>query len=496
MPERLSDQAASFLALESGNTPMHAVSVSVVEGKPTLESIRQHVKSRLHLLPHYRQRLAFVPLNLAQPEWVDHAGFKISEHIKDEKLPPHIEDLEAALNHALSLIGQPLERSLPLWKMVLLTGLPGVTLLVHIVHHAMLEGVSLGDDAQILFDLQAQPRTAHEPPRWQPQVEPDNWQRMGSAIQHNTQSFTERTRRLQNSAQNNSEMIRRATEAVTRFVTEPAVAAPWNRALVSDKREFAFLQYPHTQLRTLRKKLGGTENDIVLTALIEAAARYMRDSECDADRSAQHLRVMCPMRIRREDQHGARGSRVSGIFPVFSASPMSAGARHEQVRWEVESIKQNREAQALQLLSELTPPLPPVPSFGSQSQADIFSAFGLNFTTFNPASFIRQLMPGMEDFPVLNPTFNSAMAGFNFTCTTVPGARTPQYIAGCTVREQMALPVLAGNLGFGATVTTYDQSVTFNLLADPSMLSDLPRMTQHITDVMAELTRIANVETA
>ena len=49
------------------------------------------------------------------------------------------------------------------------------------------------------------------------------------------------------------------------------------------------------------------------------------------------------------------------------------------------------------------------------------------------------------------------------------------------------MPVLAANLGFGVAVTTYAQTLTFNLVADPALMPDLELMQSHLEAALHEL---------
>ena len=68
-PDRLTALDSTFLHLEDHSPAhMHVASVMVFEGAaPTHRELVEHVESRLHLVPRYRQRLAYVPLGQGRP---------------------------------------------------------------------------------------------------------------------------------------------------------------------------------------------------------------------------------------------------------------------------------------------------------------------------------------------------------------------------------------------------------------------------------------------
>src|SRR5436305_5828787 len=75
--DRLTGLDSSFLHLERDSAHMHVAGCMVFEGPaPTYEEMLEQIESRLHLVPRYRQRLAFVPFNQGRPVWCDDPHFK------------------------------------------------------------------------------------------------------------------------------------------------------------------------------------------------------------------------------------------------------------------------------------------------------------------------------------------------------------------------------------------------------------------------------------
>lgn len=479
---RLSDQAASFLVLETQASPMNDVCVSVLQGELTLADLQTHLTTRIHRLPKYRQVLKSVPFNLAHPLWVDATEFALANHTQEHELAAG-SDFAPALDLAVSLSQQNLDRTKPLWRMHVVRGVPDMTLLVHVAHRALLDGTRLNDLAHILFDLRsAVPKVgAGEVPDWKPVVAASNLEIASQAISDNTAEFVQRSKRLRSFGQSSAEFVSRATESVTRFITHPITLAPWNRGWVGSERVYRYLQIPSADIRVMRRVLGGTVNDLVLTIVSEAAARYI--AKVDPQSPGRYMRLMIPTTVRREDQDGVRGNRTAAVFPVFDLEPMDILERYRRVRWENEAIRQSREAQALQLLTELAPPLP---SLGGANVGALFADTGLNFTTFNPLNFLLELSPKVASSSPMGALAGS-MAGFNFTCTNLPGAKTQQYLMGLAVKDHLFLPTLVGNLGIAVCISTYSDSLTINFLCDPNLLNDPDEMMSHFQQVVADL---------
>ena len=488
MSMRLTDHDASFLYTETPDTPMHGIALSVIEGEVDFQTFLRHIEGRLHRIPRYRQRLAFVPFNLAHPQWVDDEHFDPNSHVRLTELAGEA-TLDDAIAAVLRLAEPLLPRDKPLWAIHVVAGVPGMTVVGHVAHHAMVDGATGVDISQILFDIQPDITEPDEAQSWQPGKCPDAMVRATQAMRENSDAFAGAVQRMQGMNPQRAELIRRATESVTRFISEPVFNAPWNRGMVRKGREFRFCRFPFATIRRIRHALGGTVNDVALTIAAEAAARYLRD-QGEAPHG-RHLRIMCPVNVRRESDKGVLSNRVSGIFPVFDAHCMNAVERHKYVRWETEQIKQNREAQALQLLTEMIPPMPPDPTTDGTALGSIFGAPSINFATFNPLALLSRFAPPLMP----NNLAQLPLAGFNFTFTNVPGVQTTQYLLGHKVVDQLAVLMLAGNLGYGMAIMSYDQALTFNLVADPSLMPDLGHMAELVEAVFYELAEAAGVST-
>src|SRR5216684_1762035 len=85
----LSALDALFLQLETQDTPMHVGSLMRLEAprgararRGAYESIRRHIEGRLHLAPVFSRRLAFMPMDLASPVWIDAPHVDLDHHIQ------------------------------------------------------------------------------------------------------------------------------------------------------------------------------------------------------------------------------------------------------------------------------------------------------------------------------------------------------------------------------------------------------------------------------
>ena len=98
MAEALSPSDRSSLAAERGPVNMAVGAVLVFEGGRGLDydAVVERLRTRLHLIPRYRQRLASPVPGVAQPEWVDDEHFDLAWHVRHVALPPPGGDAELA----------------------------------------------------------------------------------------------------------------------------------------------------------------------------------------------------------------------------------------------------------------------------------------------------------------------------------------------------------------------------------------------------------------
>jgi WS/DGAT/MGAT family acyltransferase len=146
---RLSALDASFLAVESADSPMHVGWVATFDGpNPGFAAVRDHLAERLDGAPRFRQKLAPVPLGLHEAVWVDDPGFDPAEHVL------HAEggDLDAIVDGILST---PLPRDRPLWQMWVADELPGGGFaMIGKMHHCMVDGAAVADLGRRVLDAE------------------------------------------------------------------------------------------------------------------------------------------------------------------------------------------------------------------------------------------------------------------------------------------------------------------------------------------------------
>ena len=275
--DRLSAVDASFLHQEREASHMHVGAVVILEGPPPArQEFTDHIESRLHLVPRYRQKLSFPPLEMGRPFWVDDPRFNIDYHVRHTALPaPGSEDQLRGL--AGRVFSQRLDRSKPLWEIWLVQGLEGNRFaLVSKTHHALVDGVSGVDIATVLFDLSPVPESGPAPEPWNPEREPSQADLAAEGVRGLLRTPARLAEEAVGVARRPGATIARAREAaegigeVVWNGMNPAPDVPLNVPIGPHRRVF-WAQTDLADLKAVKNGLGGTVNDAFLTVVAGGA---------------------------------------------------------------------------------------------------------------------------------------------------------------------------------------------------------------------------------
>lgn len=476
---RLSTQDATFIYAETSNSPLHIGSILMFEGKIDFEDFVQHVESRLHLIPRYRQRLMRVPFNLGHAVLEDDPKFHIENHVIRHLLRPGMSQAEA-IDEMLRHYETPLDYQRPLWEMHSFENLEGArTAIVSKVHHALVDGVSGVELLKVMFDLKQHPEPIEPPAEpWEPEKPSTAIARWLEAMRDATatpvKTAIETSRQLMRDPEALGDEARTLSDGLqqmTQITTRRIVSTPWNSGLVGPRRSLAWSTMSFGDFRRIRNAFGGSINDVVLTILTEAAARYLQHHGYSTD---GQLCIGCPVNVRHKEEATVLGNRVSMMFPMIPAEPMDLVERLRYVNAETERIKGAQLPQALERLMSIADRIPPT-LMGVGSRISTM-ALSVATTMFKFSGY----KPRPDGF--LLPTL-----GINFVATNVPGVQVPQYLFGHKCLEQVPLVPCGATLGYGVAILSYNSTLCFGMSADPNLMPDVSLMKFFVDEIFAEL---------
>jgi diacylglycerol O-acyltransferase / wax synthase len=462
--DRLTAVDASFLAQESASSHMHVGAVTIFEGPaPAYEDLAAHIRSRLHLVPRYRQRLAFPPAETGRPVWVDDPTFHLDYHLRHTALPaPGSEAQLRAM--AARIVSQQLDRSKPLWETWLIEGLEdGRFALISKTHHALVDGIAGVDLATVIFDLTPEPPPVDHPDAaWEPEPEPTPLQLAARGIRGIVRTpFSLGARAAGAAARPGQalELAREAAEGVGEIVwagMNPAPETPLN-VPIGPHRRLEFVRCELADFKRVKNAFGGTVNDVVLTTVAGALRRWLRRRGVRTE--GLELRALVPVSVRPKGETGTLGNRITvmrGPLPVYIEDPV---ARLRVVKHAMDGLKESKQAVGAEMLAGVQQFAPPT---------ILAQASRLNFST----------------------------RLFNLLVTNVPGPQFPLYVLGRRMIDLFPIAFLPKDHALAVAIMSYDGGIDFGLLGDYDALSDLEAFGRDLEASLAELVAAADARTA
>jgi diacylglycerol O-acyltransferase / wax synthase len=463
-PDRLTGLDSAFLHLEEGGTAhMHVASVMVFEGPaPGYDDLLEHILSRLHLVPRYRQRLAFVPFGQGRPVWTDDPHFNPRYHLRHTGLPQPAG--EAQLKQlAGRVFSQRLDRSKPLWEIWLVQRMAGGRFaLIAKTHHALVDGISGVDITTVLFDASPEPAGTPRPPApWVARPLPGQAKLLADALLERSTVPGEMLRGARAVLRTPRRALGRVKDTLLSVgattlagVNAPAPPSPFN-VDITPHRRYTWVDAELAQFKAIKDALGGSLNDVVLAAVSLALGRHLRAQGHDTEGLV--LKAMVPVSVRADVERGALGNRVAAMWaplPVGVVDPVQCLAR---VRVEMDDLKRSGQAVGAQALT--------------------------NLAGFAPPTILSQAA-----------RLQARQRFFNLVVTNVPGPQFPLYVLGKRMQRLYPVVPLARRQALGIAVISYDGKLGFGLLGDYDAMPELETIAGQLKRSIAALARAAGVD--
>jgi len=449
----------SFLLLERPNAYMHVASTAIHDARPLrnaeggidLPRIRRAIAGVLHRIPRYRQKLAFVPIDRS-PVWVDDEGFNLDYHIRHTSLPRPGDERQIKQLSA-RVMAQRLDRARPLWELWVVEGLEGDRLaLISKTHHCMIDGVSGVDLLNVILSPNPTGEIVEAPP-FAPRPAPSPLELLRDELQRRTArgllAFRNARALLGEARDARREILvrlRAAAETVG-IALRPASATPLNQS-VGPHRRFDWWSLPLADLKRVRRRLGGSLNDVVLTVVTGAVRRFFEYRRVDV--TGLDFRVMAPVSVRKTDERGALGNRVSAWFVPLPLSESDPARQLRAISQNTAELKESKSAVGAELLTQVADWTP----------TTLLSLGARNLTR---------------------------LQSFNLVVTNVPGPQAPLFLLGSHMKECYPMVPIMEGLGLGIALFSYDGKLCWGFNADYELVPDLDRFVTFTRESFAEL---------
>ena len=462
--ERLSGLDSAFLSFETPAMHLHVAIAAVLDPSTMAEpysfdQVRSFIAGRLMGDAAFRRRVVQVPLRLNHPIWVEDPDIDLDHHIRRHVLPSPGEAPELT---ALTgeIVGEPLDRSRPLWEIHVIEGLfDGNVALLGKIHHAAVDGVSGAELFVHLFDLTPEPAP---PPddgeaasRPEPERIPSSPELVGYALWSQMRRTVQLPGLIGRTVGTATHLARRRRDpgAVVGALPLQAPRTPWSGAITAH-RSVAFARVRLSDVRKVRAAFGVKVNDVVLALTSSALRRYLADHDA---LPADSLVAMVPVSVRTEDEHGSTDNRISGMFVHLRTEVDDPGERLAAIALATRGAKEDHKAVDAKFLQNWAEHAAPA--------------------TFVLATRLYSQLNIADRHPPL----------YNLVVSNVPGPDFPLYLDGAELVATYPMGPISEGAGVNVTVLSYMDNVDFGFLACPELVPDVEAMAANVETAMAEL---------
>ncbi len=435
---------------------MHIGGIMVFEGPmPDIDVLKSHIRSRLHLVPRYRQRLVWAPMEAGRPFWADDPEFNLSYHVRDTALPAPGNDEQLELVVA-RIFSQRLDRHKPLWEMWVIDGLAGGRFaLVLKTHHAVIDGIAGVDVGTVLLGME--PTTdIDEPQPWRAAPLPTNGELLEVGLREAARAPVGLARKAAALVRGEGDaraevgnFVGGATKAVSELLDE-APRTPLNGPITQHRR-FKLVRNSLDDFKEIKTLLDTTLNDVVLTVTSDSLGRWLRSRYFPTD--SLKLRALVPVSTRPKTKRGESaqaGNELLAMRGYLPVEEMDTLKRLAYIKNSMDGLKRSNQAVAADALTAVQNFAPPT---------ILAQASRLNFST----------------------------RLFNLLVTNVPGPQLPLYLLDRQMVDAFPIPFLAENHTTAIAVMSYNGRINFGILGDYDAVPDIQVIADGLSDSRDDL---------
>jgi diacylglycerol O-acyltransferase / wax synthase len=457
--ERLSGLDTAFLTFETPSVHMHVAQTAIfdattVPGGYEFAKIKEHIRSRLHLVPPFRRRVVDVPLNLHHPLWVEDPDFDLDYHVRRVGVPAPggLVDLSELAGRIAS---RPLDRSRPLWEAYVCEGMEhGRIAVITKMHHCAVDGVSGAGLMASLFDLSVDGDDVPTPDDREPERVPGDAELIAHAINSRARSALRFLPLVGETVSTAASLVQRHRDPDTIVGAVPltAPATPWNAA-VTPHRKVSFAKVDLADVKALKDHYRVTVNDIVLALIGGTLRRYLESKDALPD---EPLIAVCPVSVRSDTEEGGSSNRVSAMFTSLATQFDAPAERVARIHETTKGAKDDHRAVGADFLTDWAEYAPP--------------------RTFALASRLySQLNLADRHRPI-----------HNVVISNVPGPPVPLYFGGAELIAAYPMGPIMEGAGLNITVMSYRDRVDIGFMACRELVPDVWDLPEHVAGAMDE----------
>jgi len=457
----------AWLRMEDPTNLMMITGVMIFGTPMDFERLKATIEHRLLRFDRFRQHVVQPRLPIGGPYWQDDPQFDLNAHVQRVSLAPP-GDLAALQELVSELMSTPLDFSRPLWEIHLVEHYAdgravgdGCALIVRL-HHCIADGIALVRVLLSLTDTDPaapwpsarlrEPRTGRRGPL-ETLLKPARSALKTSA--QVTQTVLKESQELLANPSHALDLARLGASgalALGRLVLLlPDPKTIFKGELGMAKRVSWSDPIPLEAVKLAGRAMGGTVNDVLLTAVTGALRRYMQGRGESVEKL--NFRAVVPVNLRPVEEELTLGNRFGLVFlslPVGIGDPL---ARLRELKRRMDALKGTPEAMV---------------AFG------ILNAIGMS--------------PSQIQDIVVN-IFGTKGTG---VMTNVPGPKETIYLAGAPLDTIIVWVPRSGRLGLGVSILSYAGQVWLGVATDAGLVPDPDKIITEFHAEFEELLRLTH----
>lgn len=400
---RLSGEDLSFWWADSPVQPTTMAMCMVLDRSPDDVRLRCAFERAVAAVPRLAERVVDAPLDLTLPRWERDATFDLDYHVRRHALAGSA-DLEELFRELAPVYETPFDRSRPLWEARVYDGLgdKGEAALFFKLHHAVADGVGGNAIFAAMTDWEREPgATVPTPPEhlskgsWP--ATPGLGRRVFDALRDRVELDLERAGAVAATvvdAVQHPEKVARALQAMRSIVEVMGFDSHSPIKHFGRARRLSGLHVPFEEMRDIKRHLGGSMIDVILTIMARAMGKWHAAHHIH---SVRELMTLVPVNLRKPEEWAEKahvGNVATGILVPLPIRMRSAVATHREIHQRMEAKKADPATAASPVVADLLSVLP------------------------------RQFVTWMAE---------STFGGVDYIVTNVPGILVTRYLAGAEI---------------------------------------------------------------
>jgi WS/DGAT/MGAT family acyltransferase len=214
----------------------------------------------------------------------------------------------------------------------------------------------------------------------------------------------------------------------------PASPTPLNPLEIGPHRRFDWTRMDLDAVKQVKRRLGGTVNDVVLAVVAGALRRFLAGRGVAVD--GLDFRAQVPVDVRSTAQRGTLGNRVATLLVRLPVHEPDAQRRYALVLEATQRLKRSSQVHGSELLEQL----------GDWTAKELL------------AGIVRG---------------TATQLAFNMTVTNVPGPQFPAYLLGAPMLAIYPVVPLFARQAVGIALFSYDGGVYWGFDACWDTVPDL-----------------------